>query len=160
MPDDYASQLDMKTVQSLSITLFDFLLVFWQNDNRANVCVDGLSVAIQFENQHFRINGQAIEYQDSKSLLITVTDLTKLEEMEEEAAEAKHRTLLIASASHELRTPLNGVISMLELMAGGVTKEAEENYKVAVSSSQFLLIVVNDILVREWRIIFCRILRS
>eukprot|EP00697_Spironema_sp_BW2_P010562 gnl/Spiro4/25884_TR12889_c0_g1_i1.p1 gnl/Spiro4/25884_TR12889_c0_g1~~gnl/Spiro4/25884_TR12889_c0_g1_i1.p1 ORF type:complete len:966 (+),score=291.28 gnl/Spiro4/25884_TR12889_c0_g1_i1:74-2971(+) len=56
----------------------------------------------------------------------------------------------LANTSHELRTPLNGIIgiadSLLEQVAGPLSKEHEELLKVIVSSGRRLLALVNDIL--------------
>ncbi len=63
----------------------------------------------------------------------------------EEAARVKADFL--ANMSHEIRTPMNGVLGMLELLAGSALSEKANNYvKVAHSSANMLLTVINDIL--------------
>ena len=60
----------------------------------------------------------------------------------------KAKSFFIASVSHEIRTPLNSVIGFAELLrAGGVSKEQQDEYLNAISTSaNALLMLINDVL--------------
>ncbi len=66
-------------------------------------------------------------------------------EQAEKMAEA--RTQFLASMSHEIRTPINGVLGMLELaLADELPDKQRERLKIAYSSGQILIDLLNDIL--------------
>lgn len=57
------------------------------------------------------------------------------------------KTQFLANMSHEIRTPMNGVLGMLQLMeAGQLSDEQKERLKIAKTSAQNLLQIINDIL--------------
>jgi two-component system sensor histidine kinase/response regulator len=66
-----------------------------------------------------------------------------------DAAEAASRTKseFLANMSHELRTPMNGVIGMIDLaLMNQLDEETGEFLKIAHSSAESLLTILNDIL--------------
>jgi two-component system sensor histidine kinase/response regulator len=73
---------------------------------------------------------------------------TQLERAAAEATEASAlKSNFLANMSHEIRTPLNGVVGMLSLLADtGMSEEQLEYVEVALSSSDALMNVVNDVL--------------
>lgn len=71
--------------------------------------------------------------------------LTRAKEAAQQASAAKSRFL--ATMSHEFRTPLNGIIGMHELLVSTrVSDEQAEYLAVIGSSSQGMLLLVNDVL--------------
>ncbi|WP_051360026.1 PAS domain-containing hybrid sensor histidine kinase/response regulator [Adhaeribacter aquaticus] len=72
-------------------------------------------------------------------------ELKKAKEAAEESARTKENFL--ANMSHEIRTPLNGILGMVGLLRKTTLDEKQQNYlKVIKSSSDNLLVVINDIL--------------
>jgi signal transduction histidine kinase len=145
LPDDYLLNQEMKTLYPLTSNLWDYINNFNQINSQDGI--QGPSINAELGRSAFQISGTAFRFGDKRTTLIVMNEITKVKELEKTYLDAKQKSLLIASASHELRNPLNGLISMLELMAGHVPQEVEENLEIATHSSFFLLNVVNDILV-------------
>ena len=71
--------------------------------------------------------------------------LVKAKRDAESASKAK--TEFLTNMSHELRTPLNGILGMLQLTKGTPLNDEQTDYiDTAISSSNVLLNVINDIL--------------
>jgi len=59
----------------------------------------------------------------------------------------QYKSEFLANMSHEIRTPMNGVTGMLGLLLRCELSEKSENYaRLAMSSAESLLVVINDIL--------------
>lgn len=72
-------------------------------------------------------------------------ELKKAKEEAEESARAKENFL--ANMSHEIRTPLNGILGIAGLLSKTTLNDQQTNYlKIIKSSSDNLLVVINDIL--------------
>jgi signal transduction histidine kinase len=81
--------------------------------------------------------------------------MNTLETREKELERARDSALASANAkgefaaavSHELRTPMNGVMGMLQLLSQEISDNKRAEYlKIAMSSSQSLLALIDDIL--------------
>ncbi|MBG0775997.1 MAG: PAS domain S-box protein [Desulfovibrionaceae bacterium] len=90
--------------------------------------------------------------QAEESLLATNRELeeaiTRAEALAEEAQAANRaKSEFLANMSHELRTPLNGAMGMLQLLqAQSLNAEAAECVEMALTSSEHLLHLLEDIL--------------
>jgi two-component system, sensor histidine kinase and response regulator len=94
--------------------------------------------------QSFNEMAHAIQSRD-----VEISDArTQLEQAAAEATEASAlKSNFLANMSHEIRTPLNGVVGMLSLLGDtGLSPEQREYVDVALSSSDALMKVVNDVL--------------
>ncbi len=72
-------------------------------------------------------------------------DLVKAREIAEASLET--RKIFLANVSHEVRTPLNAIIGMSGVLADSPLSEEQREYLEAIrSSSEGLLVIINDIL--------------
>jgi len=89
-----------------------------------------------------RLVGVAEDITEAKAIQ---NALMKAKKDAESASKAK--TEFLTNMSHELRTPLNGILGMLQLTKGTPLNEEQSDYiDTAISSSNVLLNVINDIL--------------
>ncbi len=117
-----------------------------------------LQKATDFEECYHLMNGETRWYHttqspllrsDGASYLLTyssdITDLKRATRMAEESVQAKE--LFMANMSHEIRTPLHGVMGLAGLlMKGPLTAEQADYVEMIQSSTQNLLVVINDVL--------------
>jgi signal transduction histidine kinase/CheY-like chemotaxis protein len=95
--------------------------------------------------QHnFNILASTIEEND----YLRGQDLIHIKQAQEEAEAASNaKSQFLAVMSHELRTPMNGVMGMLQLLQTCDLSDEEDDYvSTAITSTEHLLTVVNDIL--------------
>lgn len=103
-------------------------------------------------------NGDIVWYHTTKTPLVLpdgsrclvtfssdITDIRQAHRIAEEAVQA--RQVFMASMSHELRTPLHGIMGLAELLRKGPLSDEQADYAEMIqSSTENLLVVINDIL--------------
>lgn len=117
-----------------------------------------LSSMVEFEECYHLLNGETRWYRTSQGpllrsdgtryLITFSSDITALKQatrMAEESVQIKQ--LFMAHMSHEIRTPLHGVMGLADLlMKESLTPEQADYVEIIQSSTQNLLVVINDIL--------------
>ncbi|GAA4048134.1 hypothetical protein GCM10022409_38150 [Hymenobacter glaciei] len=147
------------------------ILSWMSSRSRPEVEVDGAVAALQFpqtartlekpitfeESYHLQ-NGETRTYQTTQSpllrsdgscyLLTFASDITQLKQatrLAQESLQAKQDFL--ANMSHEIRTPLHGVMGLAGLLTKStLTTEQADYVEMIQSSTENLLVVINDIL--------------
>ena len=90
-------------------------------------------------------------------LLLSLADVTELEEKEQQLKESKAqadaanraKSDFLANMSHEIRTPMNAILGFTDLLRRGIHKgpdEAAKHLNTVYSSGRHLLGLINDIL--------------
>ena len=113
---------------------------------------------ISFEECYQLPDGQTVWYYTTKTPLVQpdgsrcivtfaseITELKRANRLAEEAVQA--RQVFMASMSHELRTPLHGIMGLAELLRKGSLSDEQADYAEMIqTSTENLLVVINDIL--------------
>ncbi len=96
----------------------------------------------------FRIGTKSIFLDGQDMYLLTITDITEIEQARLKAEEAKNlKSDFLANMSHEIRTPMNGIIGFAGLLSESGLNEGQRQYlDVIQNSTNMLLDVVNGIL--------------
>lgn len=93
--------------------------------------------------------GTISHWSRAKACILVVRDVGEWVELEALAKkESEAKSALIRSVSHELRTPINAIINISETLLENqfLSEQDRENCRMLVSSSNFLLSNVNDLL--------------
>ncbi len=102
----------------------------------------------QTQERIFSVKTQQVTNYTSDIYVITLTDITELEEVKEKAhAAVKAKGEFLANMSHEIRTPMNGILGFTSLLQKTQMNEKQSHYLDLIdTSTQTLLNTVNDIL--------------
>jgi signal transduction histidine kinase len=101
------------------------------------------------------VNGKTLSLKGSKTtwkgesaVVILVTDVTVMLQLEQAQAVSQYQNLMLRSVSHELRTPTNGIMHTVSqaIEAEEVPWWVKEKLKVAEVCSKQLLILIDDLL--------------
>ena len=66
-----------------------------------------------------------MELENESSIIVTIRDITRIQELENKEKFSDFKTVMLGAASHEFRNPLSGIITMLDMIENGV----EASYK-------------------------------
>lgn len=96
-----------------------------------------------------------ITFDGKKMKIASLSDVSKVKEVEKELMEAKlsgeklsnSKSQFLANMSHEIRTPLNGIIAGLDLLKReALSAEGQELVNIIKNSADNLFTLINDIL--------------
>ncbi len=128
-----------------------------QEDGRAAPLIEERLLRLDGTSVDVELTSIPFTYKDKLAMYGVFRDITERKKAEEvhlenlrlEAAD-KAKSEFLANMSHELRTPLNASIGFSELLGQGMAGELSEKQKHFVNniltSNQFLLTLINDIL--------------
>ena len=88
------------------------------------------------------------DYKEPFGYIMTLTDITKEEELVNKARSASEaKSKFLANMSHEIRTPMNAIAGLANIIVRDTTDEvARNNASMIVTSSKTLIAIINDIL--------------
>jgi PAS domain S-box-containing protein len=101
------------------------------------------------------VTGSPIIFNYDRAIILLLHDITAQKQIEHELRQAKNaaeeanklKSRFFANASHEIRTPMTAIIGLTEMaLSNSQTPEQQRILRLARSSSQALLELVNDIL--------------
>lgn len=106
------------------------------------------SYEAQIKNNIFSITGKNITYHNEPLLILSMSDVTLLENAMQEAKQANRaKSEFLAKMSHEIRTPMNAIMGLTTLMIESKIKEKNIDYLTKIrNSSNLLLNIINEIL--------------
>lgn len=96
----------------------------------------------------FKISIKEIELDEKQHFLVTLIDITELENARRKAEIAKEtKSTFLANMSHEIRTPLNAIIGFSDVLTNAKLNSEEKEYSYIISkSAQSLLDIIDDVL--------------
>lgn len=100
------------------------------------------------------VSGSFLQLNRKDEVLLTVNDITKQKEIQEELETAKksaelageQKTAFLANMSHEIRTPLNAIVGFAGLLPTATEEDRNSYIEIIKGNTNMLLQLVNDIL--------------
>ena len=100
------------------------------------------------------VSGAYMVLNRDEKVLLTVRDITRLKEVQEELEAARRvaevageqKTAFLANMSHEIRTPLNAIVGFAGLLSNASESERNSYVEIIKGNTNMLLQLVNDIL--------------
>ena len=95
----------------------------------------------------FNLQQRSVQLREENATLLYFRNLQPLVDMVAAKQSERQKEMVVATSSHELRTPLNGILTMLMLIIqSGCLEEIKHYAKVAHSTAELMLSLVNDML--------------
>lgn len=102
------------------------------------------------ENSNILIDwhGKIINFRNSKAVILSGRNVTKITTLEKKNAENEYRSALMSTVSHELRTPTNAILTIANLIKDSceLSEINKERIEILIGSCSYQLCLINDLL--------------
>lgn len=90
-----------------------------------------------------------IWFQNQEARLLSFSDCSAAQKIEQAESESKYKTLLISTVSHEIRTPIGAVLGTIDLIKPFVPPEKLNLLEIARLSCEMIIFHINDLTVKH-----------
>ncbi len=154
--EEFTQQVTSRYIYPMQNHSFEEVMEHLNNDYEK--MFEGESVDITKSGEKFFVNakGRLISYNNQPHLLITVRDITKIKQAENDLFKAKEQAIeseklksaFLANMSHEIRTPMNSILGFSDLMADESISADEKLHfiKIIRKNGNQLMTIINDII--------------
>ena len=119
-----------------------------------------LSITHERETRKFKLNTMSVFWNGEESFMHIFSDITKIQEAEQERSRSHFQRMMMSNVSHEYRTPLNAIITSTEIVTRQLNNlietatgrllarlnQIKTQVSIESSSSKLMLCLVNEMI--------------